>query len=63
MAFFNNLKNAANVMGKSAKNVINTTATDSKEKSELSEIKRSLQLSRLTLKTDILISEASMLNI
>ena len=42
MAFFNNLKNAANVMGKSAKNVINTTATDSKEKSELSEIKKEL---------------------
>ncbi len=29
-------------MGKSAKNVINTTATDSKEKSELSEIKKEL---------------------
>lgn len=42
MAFFNNLKNAANAVGKSTKNVINTTATDSKEKSELSKIKKEL---------------------
>lgn len=42
MAFFNNLKNTAGVLGKNAANVVNTGATDAKEASELAEIKREL---------------------
>jgi len=42
MAFFSNLKNTANSVGKSAMNVVNTGATDAKESAELAEIKREL---------------------
>ena len=42
MAFFNNLKNTAGALGKSAVNVVNTGATDAKESAELAEIKREL---------------------
>lgn len=42
MAFFNNLKNTASAVGRSAANVVNTGATDAKENGEINEIKREL---------------------